>query len=325
MSLPETLTFISNQLNLYCGITLLIVGSVGAFLNMYIFRQRSLRASPCSIYLFSQSFFDLTHLINTLFTRILFTLSIETYSRNDVHCRIRSFIAEVASLCAVSCLCLGAFDRCMSTSRKESLRRWSSHPLAYRVVVGTVLVWSFINIPQLVLRGVSNSSCVSLSTNFTLYLNYFHTPVFYGILPITILFLLRKRTLKNIHEIVHAVTLRRRLERYMNRMLLLQISLTLFTSILLMIQYVYSAATISTRKDPLHLAIENLCLQIVRLVFYLNYTSACYLNCSVSPEARLIVRRLLTCRGGGCRHERIEPIVTIGRTGKDEHPMGSIQ
>lgn len=87
----------------------------------------------------------------------------------------------------------------------------------------------------------------------------------------------------------------------------------------------YSAATISTKKEPPHLAIENLCLQIVRLVFYLNYTSACYLDCGVSPEARLIVRRFLTCRGCSCRHERIELIVTIGRTGKNEYQMGSIQ
>ena len=325
MSFPETLAFISNQLNLYCGIPLLIVGSVGALLNMYIFRHRSLRASPCSIYLFGQAFFDLSHLINTLFTRILYTLSIETYSRNDVHCRFRSFIAEVASLCAVSCLCLGAFDRCMSTSRKESLRRWSSHALAYRVLLGTLLLWSLINIPQLVFRGVLNNSCIALSTNFTLYINYFHTPVFYGILPITILLFLRKQTMKNIRDIVHAATLRRRLERCLSRMLLLQISLTLFTSVLLMIQYVYSAATISTKKDPLHLAIENLCLQIVRLIFYLNYTSAFYLNYSVSPEARLITRRFLTCRYQGRHHDRIRPIVTIARTGKDDQPIGSIR
>lgn len=306
MSLTETLTNITNQLNLYLGMILFIVGSVGAILNMFVFRQRSLRTSPCSLYLFSQSFFDLCHLVNTLLTRILFTLSVETYTENDGFCRIRSFTAETASLCAVSCLCLGAFDRCMSTSRTESLRRWSSHSFAHRMILVTVLFWSLINIPQLIFRGLVGSSCIALSNNFTLYLNYFHTPVFYGVVPISILFYLRRRTMQHIHDIQHAVVVRRRVERSLNRLLLFQISLTLFTSILLMIQYIYSAATISTKKDALHLAIENLCLTIVRLVFYLNYTTAFYINCFVSPEARLIIHKVFICQ-----HRRIEPVSTV--------------
>lgn len=310
MSTTEALATITTQLNLYCGMVLFIVGSVGAVLNMSVFRQRSLRTSPCSLYLFSQSFFDLSHLVNTLFTRILFSLGVETYTKSDAFCRIRSFIAEVASLCAVSCLCLGAFDRCMSTSRAESLRRWSSHPLAYRTIVVTVMFWSLVNIPQLVFRGLVGSSCIALSNDFTLYLNYFHTPVFYGLLPISALLYLRRRTMQNIHDIQHAVVIRRRVERSLNRLLLFQISLVLFTSILLMVQSIYTASTISTTKDALHLSIENLCLTISRLIFYLNYTTAFYINCCVSPEARAMIEKIVVCRG-----QRIEPIVTIGRTG----------
>ncbi|UJR07939.1 hypothetical protein I4U23_012218 [Adineta vaga] len=275
---------------------------------MYTYRQRTLRTSPCSIYLFSQSFFDLCHLINTLFTRILFTLSIETYSKNDFYCRIRSFIAEVTSLCAVSCLCLGTFDRCMFTSRQESLRRWSSHIFAYRSLTIIIIVWSLINIPQIIFRGMTNNTCTSLSINFTLYLNYCHTPLFYGVIPIITLFYLRKHTMQNLQNLQHTVILRSRMERYINRMLLFQISLALFTFLLLMIQYIYTAVTIYTQKDALHTAIQNLSLQIVRLIFYLNYTSAFYINYFVSPEIRLIIRRLFTCK-----YQRIRPVNAIGR------------
>ena len=314
MPLPDDLAFITSQVNLWSGAVLFIVGSIGALLNMFVFGQRTLRTSPCSVYLFTASLFDLCHLTSTLLTRILFTLSIETYTRNEVHCRIRSFIAEVASLCSVSCLCWGAFDRCMSTSRNAFHRRWSSRWLAYRIIPATMIVWSLISIPQLVFRGLIYSTCASLSVNFTLYLNYAHVPFFYGFVPVTVLFCLRQRTMKNIQNIQHAVAARRRLERYLNRLLVLQLSLTLFTSTLLMIQSLYTAITLSTRKGVLHMAIENLCLQVVRLVFYLNYTTSFYINYWVSAEVRLIIKRLFTCR----RAHRIEPLTTVDRLVRDQ-------
>lgn len=41
----------------------------------------------------------------------------------------------------------------------------------------TFIIWSLVNIPQLLYKGVVNNTCTTLSVDFALYLNYTHTPL----------------------------------------------------------------------------------------------------------------------------------------------------
>lgn len=296
MSSPQELMLIADRFQLYISMILFTVGSIGALLNMYVLSRGSLRTNPCSCYLFAQSFSDLCVLVNSLFMRILFFYSIGTYTNNDIYCPFRGYIIAVSTLCSSSYLCFAAFDRCMCTSREQRQRRWSSHAFSYRSILIVFIIWLSINIPHLLFVRRNGNTCGNLSTQFTLYINYFANPILYSILPIVVLFYFGNRTVKNIRSLRQGSVIGSRLDRHFNRMLLIQIIFSIFTSVPLMVYSIYFGITFTMSKDTTHRSIEYMIAQIVRSINNLNYVSAFYMNLIALPEVRRIMKKMIICR-----------------------------
>ncbi|UJR32503.1 hypothetical protein I4U23_019965 [Adineta vaga] len=262
MASPEELNTIADHIQLYVGIILYVIGSIGALLNMYILTRKSLRKSSCSFYLFSQSFSDFCWLINALLVRILFYYSIRTYTDNVVYCPFRGYTA---------------FDRCMCTSREINQRRRSSQHL-------------------LIVLLHNGTTCTNISPTFIYYINYFTNPILYGILPFGVLTYFGLRTVMNIRSFRQGTRILTRLNHNFIRMLLIQISFTIITTVPITIFSIYYGITYTMNKSANYRAIENLFVLAARLLNNLNYTSAFYMNVIAMPEVRSLIKRHLFCR-----------------------------
>lgn len=172
----------------------------------------------------------------------------------------------------------------MCTSRAQGQRCWSSRSFAHRAILSVFIIWSSVNIPHhlFVRRNVNTRG--NISSQFGLYINYFSNPVLYGIVPIVILFYFGQRKMKNISSIRQG------------RMLLFQITLSVFTSVPLITFSISFGVTSTMSKDTNHQAIEYMISQRVRLVNNLNYTSAFYMNLITMPEVRYIIKKIIICR-----------------------------
>lgn len=304
----ETLTAVSQQLNIYMGIAMLTLGVIGALWNLLILRHHSLRSSSFCIYMSLASWASIVQLIFGLVFRILVEgFHIDHTVTNIAWCKMRNYITLSASLTALSCLVWNAMDRFFCTCREIKWRYLNSAFVARQICMWTMIVWMIISIPTLIFTlpiQLSNGKrvCSSSSAAWIKVLIYFINLFGYGIFPWFFMSLFGCLTLRNIryirrqriHPLPNTVLVRMtRVDKQLTSILFWQILICLFSSIPYCVQNIYDSVTQSISKTPDRQAKENLFLQIVRLAFYFNYVSMFYVNYVSSPIFRLLSKKVL--------------------------------
>ncbi|UJR29253.1 hypothetical protein I4U23_010467 [Adineta vaga] len=207
---------------------------------------------------------------------------------NEIWCRFRNSIGTVASLTAPTCICLAAIDQWIITSHSVHHRRWSTRRLAYLTIFLNVSFWFLLTgIPIFIFTGLipngNSIVCSYLSQSFATYNNIFFIPIIYCLLPISILTICGILTWKNIQR------LRRSLVRQIGRMIFIQITSTIITTVPLCIAAIYLAITTNTMKTLLQQVVESLIVTIARLCFFLAYSYHFYIYLLSSKHMRRIV------------------------------------
>lgn len=126
--------------NRFVPIPLLIFGTIGNLLNLYILSQKSLRANSCSFYFLSSTIANLVSLWCGLFTRLLSGYYIDPTGLNNVFCKFRYFITYMALALSACFLVYASIDRWASSSPNVHIRLFSRIQFAQRIVICTVFL-----------------------------------------------------------------------------------------------------------------------------------------------------------------------------------------
>ncbi|CAF1498924.1 unnamed protein product [Didymodactylos carnosus] len=133
------------QLNLYIPIVFIFLGSIGNVLNIIIFRQRSLRSLPCSIYFLSSSIANIFVIYFSLLTRLLTQYAgIPTDTGSDTFCKTKYYILYSSRTLSAWFIVLAAIDRYASSSQDNRRRKFSRLSVAYSLI-GIISGFIFTN------------------------------------------------------------------------------------------------------------------------------------------------------------------------------------
>ena len=308
MTTIEAWNWISQQLNIYCGLPMLVFGLVGCLWNILVFRHYSLRRISCCTYLLAGSIASIVQLLVGLVTRILADgFHIDRTMTNAVWCKLRNYTVHCASLMTLSCLVWATLDRFLSTRRQLKWRYLNSVYLARQICLWTLIVWMSATIPSLLYsRPIQIAStahrCTSSSWLWSKIVLYFFNLCCYGLLPWFFMGLFGYLTLRRVRQTsrcriqpLPAVTWTRltRIEKQLTFVLFLQMITCILSSIPYLVQSIYESATESLAKSLSRQAQEHFFLQIARLTFYINFVFMFYINYIFSSILRRLSNKVL--------------------------------
>lgn len=324
-----TLNTISQQLNIYIGIIMFIMGVIGCLWNILIFRHHSFRLSSCCTYMLIGSIASLIQIIFGLLSRILSDgFHMDWALINIAWCKIRNYVTLCASLTALSCFVWTAMDRFFSTCRQIKWRYLNSVYIARQICVLTIIFWMVVTLPTLIyIKPIyTKGICASSSVIWSLVITYFFNLFCYAIFPWFFMCLFGISALKNLRHInrrrvnpvpLPVLTRMARIDNQLTSMLFLQIIIAIISSVPFCVQSIYNNLTQSIIKNDERQALENLILQLVRLAFYFNYISMFYVNYLSSPIFRRLSKKVLKnlCR----KKDTISRDITIINHQRYEH------
>ncbi|CAF0966407.1 unnamed protein product [Rotaria sordida] len=309
---------IAEDLFAYVGLTILLLGTIGNMINVISFaRLESLKTLASSLFLLTSCIASQGVLVTGLLTRVIrgFSLIDPVYT-SVVLCKVRWMIRTAAGAVSLTCVCLAAIDRYLSSChnvRRHGLitikrARWS--------IFISICFWSSIFSSYAVFYTAPTPlSCTianPIFAYFTSYFNLFH----YSILPLSVLSIFCMLTWHNLGQ-QPATYLRGGIRLYdqITRMLIAQSIDILITSFPNMIWQIYTVTSQSTTKSSLRMAQENLINTICVLIGFSTHAITFYVYLLASSTFRKNVKDMLL------RNRRIKPLsnanvikVTITKT-----------
>jgi hypothetical protein len=299
-SVTTTLVLVAQQILIYGGLLMIVIGMFGSLMVILIFKRRPLSRNPCSIYIFvngilSFFFLPLYYLPNI----VTFGFQINWLAVNTSFCKFQMSYAAftVTSIFVINCFI--SFDRYAMSSRSVHTRALSSKRVARMlVVIGLVLVWCLIGTPVAILfenvpSGPNGTNiCTSNSTRFLLFAALVYYPIIEGLLPIILAIFFWHLTRKHVHSLQNERVVRR-FDKQITRMYLFQIIINAIASFPFAVNNLYRALTIETVRTQSQ---EDI-VQFVRLmaiwIFYIQYSSDFYIYIITSREIRSEAKKLL--------------------------------
>ena len=130
-----SLKYAGQQLTIYTGFFLLVVGTMGNVLNVFIFASvRTYRTTPCTFYFLVGLTHDIGQLLINLTTRIISAgYGVNITGTLTIWCKARFFLICAFATVSLTCSCLAVVDQFLATSRSARLRAWSKIHLAHRI------------------------------------------------------------------------------------------------------------------------------------------------------------------------------------------------
>ena len=326
MSSTTILVSVAQQILIYGGILIILIGMFGSLMVILIFSRRPLNQNPCSIYLVVNgilSFFFLP--LYFLPNIVTFRFQINWLALNTPFCKFQiSYGAfTITSIFVINCFI--SFDRYVMSSRSVRVRSFSSKKVARNLlIIGLVLVWCLIGTPVTILfENVSLSVngpivCTSKSKMFLLFAALVYYPILEGVLPIILAIYFWFITRKHIHHLRNENFVRR-FDKQITKMYFIQIIVCAIASFPFAAITLYRTVTNQTLRTVDQ---ENI-VQFLRLLaiclFYIQYCSDFYIYVITSSEIQEQAKRIL-CFWPQRRNNRIAvlqiPIVTTQKLDK---------
>ncbi|UJR11802.1 hypothetical protein I4U23_015982 [Adineta vaga] len=296
--------------NQIAGIFFWFFGVFGSLAILIIFlSKKELRRSPSSQYILVAAMCDFIFLGIALGYRIMtdgFSVqgNIALFFFNPAVCKIRNYITGVTNFATLYTKCLCTIDQWASTSRSNRVRQFNSIKWARIFLIINTLVWSLMQIPQLIYNDIiTNSSgtmsCVGTSKALVYAFSYFLLPVLYFFLPLILLTTFGYLTyihLKQISERSSKQSRFQRIERQLTSLIIAQTLVCIVTSLPYGVQYLYTGITLTQIKDPYRLAVEAFIQHVVRLNLYASSAAPFYVYICLSTEIRRMAIQILFCK-----------------------------
>ena len=179
--------YAAEQIALYLGFFVLIIGLIGNTLNVIIFTSlRTFRETSCAFYLTVASLANIIHLLAGLLSRILISgYDIDLTETSVTLCKLRQYIAVIAPLMVVSSMVFAAVDQFCSLT--IGWRRFSRRDVAWRLTLLTLVFWCTCNIPVILYHDIVRTSgtvppCTIINPSFATYYAKFYVSALSGFL-----------------------------------------------------------------------------------------------------------------------------------------------
>ncbi|CAF0927626.1 unnamed protein product [Adineta ricciae] len=295
-------------LMIIAGIVMLIFGSIGNLLNIYVFTlwsrsQQSTRdqhhntnqAKNSALYLLASSVSNLIIILYPLLTRIIFDgfgYSVSSYEVISL-CKLRFFVLHTCDLLSLTCFCMATFDRYLITSRNVHLRNLSAtKKRTIQIILLIFFLLCLHSIPLLIFFKISPTNDCDIDSNQYYYYYYylFVIQIFlHGILPIVFLSIFGTLTFQQLNRLqIHS---RLNVDKQLSRMLLLMSLAIILSSIPYCIEQIYYG--MFSRDDQQRSALVFLLHVISSLLFYTNPVSSFYIYFVSTPHFRREVQKLV--------------------------------
>ena len=283
-----SLQYAGQQITIYFGFFLLVTGTVGNILNVFIFASvRTYRTTPSTFYFLVGLTHDIGQLLISLTTRIISAgYGIDPTRTSTIWCKARQFFVNVFATVSLPCACLAVIDQFLATSQSARLRRWSNIEVAHRIAIGVVLVGWLLGIPWLIYLDISPSTglCVFTNAGFATFLPI-DSLLFYSTIPVSVMLIFGYLTYRNIRQTT--ALNQQRADRQLARMICMQVILVAISEIPNGIYNAYSLGTAGTIKNTDRLDKELFASRVVALMNYGNF--------AVRPLKSMIVCILWNC------------------------------
>ncbi|UJR19365.1 hypothetical protein I4U23_022494 [Adineta vaga] len=306
------------SITIYTGLPIFICGAVGNLLNLRLLWPT--RHNSCAFIFLTLSFVNCIVLFYGLFTRILSVgFGLDWSPTNIGWCKTRVPFIQSSTLISFSCICLASIDRFLITCRQEKYRKWSRLSTARWAVAVAVFIWIGHAIPYIVYYQIVASSSSSNTTSFTCslisetsynnYRTYFVLPVFYGLIPTTVLTVMGVMTYRNINTL-QLGRQRQAVQQHLTLMLLVQIPIIIGSTIPYVVFTEYLTLTATVIKSADQVTRENIINNIVNPLFYITFACPFFVFFISSPTFRQETMVLLLCRPKErISNNRIQPCV----------------
>jgi hypothetical protein len=302
-SATTTLVIVAQQILIYGGLLMILIGMFGSLMTILVFSRRPLSRNPCSIYISVNgvlSFFILP--LYFLPNIVTFGFQINWLALNTPFCKFQMSYGAftVTSIFVINCFI--SFDRYAMSSRSIRTRALSSKKMA-RILIctGLILVWCLIGTPAAILfenvpsSPNGTSTCTSRSTTFLLVAAFVYYPIIEGVLPIILAIFFWYLTRRHIHSLQNEQVVRR-FDKQITRMYLFQIMINAIASFPFAVNNLYRSVTIRVVRTQTQEDIVQFVRVIAIWIFYIQYCSDFYIYIITSHEIRSEAKRLLHFR-----------------------------
>lgn len=243
----ETLQLIAQQTTIYFGLSILILGVIGGFLNILVFTTlQTFRKTPSVFYLTISSIVNIGQLLTSLLIRIL---SVGFHIDPTIiswFCKIRVFLVQFFAIISLTCMSLATIEQFISITH----RQLNSLQIAFRNVILTCLIATLHGIPMLIYYDTPNGICTIININFTKYFTYFYFPFLLGFAPVIIMItfasiaFIYTRTIRG--RQIHIERLSR--DRQITAMVLVQVVCIVILTLPYIITNIYTLSLVTTDK-----------------------------------------------------------------------------
>jgi hypothetical protein len=268
-----SLLYIGQQITIYFGFFLLVIGVVGNGINILVFSTvRTYRTNPCTFYFLIASIYNIAYIAIDLSSRIASAGYGVDLTRTSISwCKIREFSLVTPSLMTLSCSCLATIDQFFATSKSASLRRFSNIKWTYYIIIIITIIWYLHGIPVLVYYNISpvTMTCVNTNASYAIYALIYLLGLVCGI-PVLVMVIFGYLTYRNIH--LTRVLAEQQADRQLVRMILIQVVLVVISITPYGIFTAYGLITSGVSKDTDRLIIEIFALTIISLISYFYFT-----------------------------------------------------
>jgi hypothetical protein len=237
-SMILTAEYISQQVTIYLGIPIFLVGSIGEFLNIIVFLSlKTFRQSSCAFYLNIMSIVSIGYLVTGLLTFIMiYGFDIDWTNKSGFYCVFREGFVHICMLIGLTCLCLATIDQFLATCSSPRCQLLCNIKLARRLCLTFILLWFlygiafFTSYRLMTIPSSDLRDCIVINNIFQQYFQTFHVLVLLGVLPLSITVLFGCLAYRNIQQLSYRTLplVRRELDKQLTVMVLMQVVYNVF-------------------------------------------------------------------------------------------------
>ena len=286
--------------------------ALGVFGNIFtciIFIQPSHRRATSSIYFISFSIFAIVYLIWSLFP-YFYTLNYpDIASRNISYCKIRLYVSHVLGQYLRFCVVFVCIDRFLATRADARVRLLNSTALAKKLLLIMIIGCPLIAIHLPILIQIQNNVCSQFGIYKLIYAIY--QLFIIGIVPHVLMSVFSILAIISLRQRHNSQQRAKRRDRYLARMVVVEVVLNVLTSVPYSINLIYGAVTYSTSKTSERIQIESFITFVTTFQIYLVSVIPFYLFLLTAKPFRKEFFNVIGKYGCKCifRHVQVTPSI----------------
>ncbi|CAF0830676.1 unnamed protein product [Rotaria sp. Silwood1] len=316
-----------SALNRYGVLFLLIVGTLGNLLNVYVFSRPHLRHNTCVLCLLLSSFLNFLVLIFGVFIRCLIGYNIDLTYNSSIFCKIRHYVIYASQSVSLWLIVLACIDRYLSSSSNIVHHRWINRRKVFSIVscISILTSLSYIEVFFCFEASLITNNICSAKNQLCSYIDTANFLIFNSFLPPSLMLSFGAAMLINIKQSyqrvediqsntrsIHRINRR---DRQLISILLLEVALIVVSMFPITIVKFYQATTSVIRKSQQQMNNEYFVSQVSIVVSYINSSGMFFIYTIRGTIFRIeLIRlfdRLLCCHQQNQLRQRILHMICI--------------